>query len=154
MPKTLELAQDFKKRYPATVSWRLKRHSRLIDNNLHRNEEVFYAFGAQWNHKFDMFDTAVFAITNERMIVAQQRVITGYQVISIDPRLFNDIKIDGKIFWGSLKIDTVKEIIDFSNISKKSLFEIKKVITSYVGSKKRAKPELEEDLRVLQNEKR
>ena len=134
MSKTLELCDEFKKKYPATLSWfRVKAHAKLVDKSLHDNEKVIYAFAAQWDeHDGDWFDTAILALTNERIIVAQNRLIAGYRVLSITPRFFNDVSIGAGIIWGTVKIDTVKERIDFTCVSKKAVLEIKKTITTYM----------------------
>ena len=137
--KTLELVNEFSKKYPSTLTWfRVKAHTKLVDKSLHPNEEVLYAFAAQWNeHDGDWFDTAVFALTTERIIVAQNRLVVGFRIASVTPDLYNDISIRSGVIWGSVRIDTVKEQIDFTNISKHALLEIKKVVTSYMQEYKK-----------------
>jgi len=137
--KTLELVNEFSKKYPSTLRWfRVGAHAKLVDKSLHPNEEVLYAFAAQWNeHDGDWFDTAVFALTNERIIVAQNRLVVGFRVASITPDLYNDISVRSGVIWGSVRIDTVKEQIDFTNVSKHALLEIKKVVTSYMQEYKK-----------------
>ena len=39
--------KDFKKRYPLTISWRLKAHSKVAAEHVNDDEEVLYAFAAQ-----------------------------------------------------------------------------------------------------------
>ena len=138
--KTHELVKDFKKRYGATLNWyRTKAHAKLVDKNLGSGEEVIYAFAAQIQEPHGtMFNTAVLALTNKRIIVAQNRLIVGYKVISITPTLYNDITIDGKYFWGSVKIDTVKEVVTLICVSRKALPEIQKIISKYMKEMKQA----------------
>ena len=146
MASTYEIVKDFKKRYPATICWRVNKHSELVDNNLNPNEKVIYAFAAQNNGTHDsIFDTAVLAVTNERLILAQNRILIGYKVTTITPDLYNDLSVNAGIIWGTINIDTVKETIIFSNISKRALSEIQKNITSFmIEAKKRYKKEEKE----------
>ena len=61
---------EFKHRHPATVAWRLKQNSSVIEKHLNPDEEVLYAFAAQKNDSsFDIFGTAVIAITNKRILI-------------------------------------------------------------------------------------
>ena len=133
MASTYELVKKFKSKYPFTICWRTKKHSALVDKSLNPGEEVLFAFAAQNNDTHQsIFDTAVLALTNERIIIAQDRIIIGYRINTITPDLYNDMQISAGIFWGSLTIDTIKETIIFSNISKKALSEIQIKITSFM----------------------
>ena len=40
-------AKEFKKRFPITIAWRIKAHSKVIDMHLNPGEEVQYIFVAQ-----------------------------------------------------------------------------------------------------------
>lgn len=133
MASTYEIVKQFKNKYPGTICWRLKKHAQLVDQNLYPDEEVIYAFAAQNNtsHR-TIFDTAILAMTNKRIIIAQDYLLPGYDVNSITPDLYNDMQINAGIIWGMITIDTIKETIYFSNISKKALPEIQKEITSYM----------------------
>jgi len=142
MSKTLELVNEFSKKYPSTLRWfRVGAHAKLVDKSLHPGEQVLFAFAAQWNeHDGDWFDTAIMALTNERLIIAQNRLLIGFRIVSVTPELFNDVSVRAGVIWGSVTIDTVKEKIDFTNVSKKALLEIKKVVSSYMMEyKKRRK---------------
>lgn len=133
MASTYEIVKKFKYNYPGTICWRIKKHSKLVDQNLYPDEEVRYAFAAQNNTTHgSIFDTAVLAITNKRIIIAQDYVLFGYSLNSITPDLYNDMQIHAGIIWGMITIDTIKETIYFSNISKKALPEIQKEVTSYM----------------------
>ena len=141
MASTYELVKDFKKRYGSTICWRIKKHCALIENNLNPNERVLYAFAAQNNGTHDsIFDTAVLALTSERIIIAQDRIVIGYKVSTITPDLYNDMQVNAGIIWGTITIDTMKEVVVFSNISKRALSEIQKNISSFmIDAKKKYK---------------
>ena len=133
MASTYDLVKKFKQHYSSTICWRLKKHVKLIDNNLNPNEHVLYAFAAQNDLTHgSIFNTAVLAVTNERLIVAQDRIIIGYKVSTVTPDQYNDLQINAGIIWGTITIDTLKETIYFSNISKKALSEIQKNISTYM----------------------
>ena len=51
--------------------------------------------------------------------------------------MFNDLKITSGIIWGKVHIDTVKEFITLSNISKEALIEIETEISSYMMEEKK-----------------
>lgn len=133
MASTYEIVKKFKSKYPGTICWRIKKHAKLVDENLYPDEVVNYAFAAQNNTSHgSIFDTAVLAITNKRLIIAQDYVLIGYDLNSITPDLYNDMQIHAGIIWGMITIDTMKETIYFSNLSKQALPEIQKEITSYM----------------------
>lgn len=133
MASTYEIVKNFKNKYPGTICWRIKKHAKLVDENLYPDEVVNYAFAAQNNTSHgSIFDTAVLAITNKRLIIAQDYVLVGYELNSITPDLYNDMQIHAGIIWGMITIDTMKETIYFSNLSKQALPEIQKEITSYM----------------------
>ena len=133
MASTYEIVKKFKNKYPGTICWRIKKHSKLVDQNLYPDEVVNYAFAAQNNTSHgNIFDTAVLAITNKRLIIAQDYILLGYALNSITPDLYNDMQVHAGIIWGMITIDTIKETIYFSNLSKQALPEIQKEITSYM----------------------
>ena len=108
---------------------------------------MLYAFAAQNNGTHDsIFDTAVLALTSERLIIAQDRIVIGYKVSTITPDLYNDLQVNAGIIWGTVTIDTIKETVIFSNISKRALSEIQRNITSFmIEAKKKYKDREEED---------
>ena len=55
---------------------------------------------------------------------------------SITPDLFNDLKVRSGIIWGKIDIDTVKEFVTFSNVSKRALSEIETKVTSFMMEEK------------------
>lgn len=130
--------KEFKNKYPLTISWRLKSHSKVIDKHLNDGEYIKYAFAAQKNESpFEIFTTYVVALTNKRILVAQKRVFFGYLFTAITPDMFNDLKVRMGIIWGTIKIDTVKERVIFSNIQKSALPEIENSITGYMMKEKK-----------------
>jgi len=134
----------YKKKYPLTIAHRLSKHCDIIEKHLNPGEVVTYAFAGQRNAgRFDIFETCVVAITNERILIGQKRVLWGYFLSSITPDLYNDMQIFSGIIWGNIEIDTVKEVTTLSNISKKALPEIETAITSFMmeAKKKYAKKE-------------
>lgn len=138
MSLTYEKALAYKRKYPMTVAWRIKQHCKIIDKHLNPGEEVIYVFAAQKNNNpFDILTSCVVALTNKRIIIAQKRVIFGYFFTSITPDMYNDLKVSMGIIWGKVYIDTVKEMVIFSNIQRKALNEIETQITEYMMREKR-----------------
>ena len=129
---------EFKHRHPGTVAWRLRLNSSVVERHLNPDEEVLYAFAAQKNDSsFDIFGTAVIAITNKRILIGRKRVVIGYFLNSITPDMFNDLKVHGGLIWGRIYIDTVKEFVTLSNISLSALDEIETNITEYMMEEKK-----------------
>lgn len=121
----------FKSKYPLTVGWRLNKNSRVLLEHLHDDEVIKYAFYAQKNKSsLDVTSTGIVAVTNKRLVIARDRVVIGYFFDSITPEMFNDLKVRSGIIWGKIIIDTIKEIVILSNISKSALVEIEEEITS------------------------
>ena len=138
MNKVYEEALRFKRRYPGTIAWRLKKHCQRIEEHLNPDEEVLYVFTGQKNNKFyDIISTAVFAITNKRLLIANDRLLFGYFLYSITPDMFNDLTVYSGLIWGKVAIDTIKEIVYVSNLSKKSLDEIETKVTEYMMEEKK-----------------
>ena len=124
---------EFKERHPWTIGWRLKQNSSVVEMHLNPDEIVEYAFIAQKNdNPFNIFGSAVIALTNKRILIGRKRVLIGYFLNSITPDMYNDLKISSGIFWGKVYIDTIKEFVTLSNISKEALREIETEISSYM----------------------
>ncbi len=129
---------QFKRRHPFTVGWRLKKNSDIIEMHMNEDEIVKYAFCAQKNdNPLSIIETAVVVITNRRIIIGRKRVVFGYFLDSITPELFNDLKVRSGIFWGKIYIDTAKELVQLSNISKDALMEIETCVTDFMIKEKR-----------------
>ena len=125
--------KNFKRKFPGSVMWRIKAHSKIIEKHLNPGEVVNYAFAGQKNNvPTQIFETCIVAITNKRILIAQKRLFFGYYLNSITPDLYNDMQVVSNIIWGTVVVDTVKETIYISNLSKKSLPEVETAITSFM----------------------
>ena len=92
-----------------------------------------------------MFNTYVVAVTNKRLLLAQKRVLFGYLFISITPDMFNDLTVATGIIWGKVVIDTIKEIITLSNLSKGAVAEIETAITETIMEQKKRYVKMNQD---------
>ena len=127
----------FKEKHPLTIGWRLKKNSEIVERHLNPDEEVLYAFIAQKNDSpLNILSSAVVALTNKRILIGRSRAVIGYFLNSITPDMFNDLTVSSGIIWGKVFIDTVKEFVVLSNISKDALTEIETEITSYMMREK------------------
>lgn len=145
-----QCVMEFKKRYPLTIMWRVRKHCKVIERHLAPNEKVLYAFAAQKNDSATYFlDTAVLCVTSERLLIAQDQILYGYTLTSVTPDMYNDLNIYSGIFWGKICIDTVKEVIYFSNFQKKALPEIESIISMYMIEAKKLYPNKERVSSVL-----
>ena len=99
--RVYKLVCRFKRKYPMTIANCLKRHSIVASSIIDKDEQVLYAFCGQKNDTHGMiFDTCVVVVTDKRLIIGQKRLLWGYQVTTITPELFNDLKIaSGLFFW-------------------------------------------------------
>ena len=130
--------RKFKKKYPMTIAWRLRKNSKIVDMHLNPDEEVKYAFACQKNSSvLDIISTYVVVITNKRMLLGQKRLLFGYFFTSITPDLFNDVKVRMGIIWGSVVVDTVKEEVYLSKIQRCALDEIETNVTEYMMEEKK-----------------
>lgn len=127
----------FKRKYPMTIVFRLRKHAAVVDSILDKDEKILYAFCGQRNddNRF-LFDSCVVALTNKRIIVGEKRIF-GYYIINVRAELFNDLKIRAGLFFGHVEIDTVKENIHISNLDKKSLDEIETMIHRIINDNKK-----------------
>lgn len=133
--------KKFKKKYPITIAWRLRKNVSIIEKHLNQHEEVRYIFTGQKNDKwYDIFSTGVIAITNKRILIGRKRVLFGYALDSVMPYMYNDLNIRAGLIWGKVIIDTIKEEIVFTNIDKASLDEIETNISENMITLKRKYP--------------
>ena len=131
-------AHEFMHKYPGTIAWRLGAHCKVADSHINDDEEVLYAFASQKGpNGLDIISTHVTVVTNKRLVLAQKRLFFGYFYYSITPDMFNDLSIKMGLIWGRVIIDTIKETIILSNISKNALYEIETVMSKYMIQKKR-----------------
>lgn len=129
----------YKKKYKGGITWfRLKKHAAVIEKHLNPGEVVIYAFPGQKNKgPFEWFNTCVVALTNKRILIGQKRVVWGYFLNIITPDLYNDMQVYSGLLWGAINIDTVKEVVTISNLSKKALGEIETQISEYMMKMKK-----------------
>lgn len=137
MEKSIYLkVKEFKKRFPLTIAWNIKKHCKVLENFINPTEEVLYAFCGQRNdNSFDIITSCAVVLTNKRILIGQQRVL-GYIYIAITPDMFNDLNIKTGPIWGSIYIDTIKETVVISNLQKSSLDEIETSISEYMMNEK------------------
>ena len=133
-----ELLLEFKRKYPMTISWRLKQHARIIEKHLNPGEKVLYAFAAQKNdNPLDVITTFAVVLTNKRIMLGSKRVLFGYFFTTITPDMFNDLKVNMGLIWGRIYVDTVKEFVTLSNIDRNALPEIETRITEFMMAEKK-----------------
>ncbi len=153
MAKTYKRILEFKRKYPDTLTFRLRLHCDVIDKHLNPDEEILYAFAGQKNDNFwEIFNTCVVVITNKRIMIGTKRVLWGYFFSSITPDMFNDIEVNSSLIWGNVVIDTIKEVVTISNISKRALPEVETEISSYMMEAKKLYPDRSDEKR--KNEKK
>lgn len=132
-----EKVVSYIKTYPGGIAWRVKKHSKIIEEHLNPGEEIIFIFcGQKALNLLDIFSTCIVTITNKRLLVAQKRLFWGYRLISITPDMYNDLTVYSGILWGRVTIDTVKELIHVSKLSKKALDTIETEITEYMIKEK------------------
>ncbi len=136
--RVYKLVTRFKRKYPMTIANFLKRHAKVAASIVDKDEKIYYAFCGQKNDTHGMiFDTCVVVVTEKRLIIGQKRLLWGYQITTITPELFNDLKISSGLIWGKVEIDTIKEVMFISNLDKKSLDEIETNVNSIMLASKK-----------------
>ncbi len=137
---------DYSKKYPGTIAWRKKAHAQVIEKHLNPGEEVLYAFCCQKGaSSLEIFNTYAVALTNKRILIAQKRVLFGYLFLAITPDMFNDLSIRTGVIWGKACLDTVKEVVVLSNLSKSAVSEIETAITEYMMREKKKYVKIEKE---------
>ena len=130
MNNSYELAKKFMNKFSMTVAWRIKKHCRVIDKHLNSDEKILYIFAGQKNDSYiSIFNTYVVVFTNKRIILATKRVLFGYFFKSITPDMYNDLTIHRGLIWGSITLDTVKEVIHITNVDINALDDIETNVT-------------------------
>lgn len=128
---------EFEKKYPGGISWRLKKHCAVVEEYLNPGEEVQFAFAAQKNEQFyDIFNTCIFCLTNKRILIGKKRLLWGSFLYAITPDLYNDTQIYKGLIWGKVTIDTIKEVVVLSNVSKSGLDIIETTISEFMMREK------------------
>jgi hypothetical protein len=146
MGKVYDQVAMFKAKYPGTITWwRLKKHAKVIEEHINPDETPLYSFAGQKTPEtWDFLSTAVLTVTDKRILVAQDHILTGYTLNSVTPDMYNDLEVYSGILWGRVTIDTVKEKIVFTNIDKKALGEIETEISSRMMEEKKKYGNLKE----------
>lgn len=133
-----ELLKKFTNKFSSSVAWRVKKHCKIIDMHLNPNEKINFIFAGQLDIKpLSLFNTGVIAVTSERLIIAQKKLIVGYKFSSITPDLYNDLTVRSGIIWGTIIIDTVREQVYISDLDKEALPEIETEITMFMQEAKK-----------------
>lgn len=126
-----QLAKNFRSKFPLTIAWRLRANSSIVEKHLNPGETIKYLFVGQKNARFyDVFSTAIVAITNERIVIGRKRVIFGYYFDSVMPYMYNDLNIKAGLIWGKIKLDTLKEEVVITNVDKAALPEVETNIST------------------------
>ena len=139
MGKVYDQVAMFKAKYPGTITWwRLKKHAKVIEDHINPDETPLYSFAGQKTlDTWDFLSTAVLTVTDKRILVGQDHILTGYTLNSVTPDMYNDLEVYSGILWGRVTIDTVKEKIVFTNIDKKALGKIETEISSRMMEEKK-----------------
>ena len=131
-------ARLFRKKYPGSLVFRVRKHAEVIERHLNPGEKANFVFVGQKNDSpFDIFASCVIAITDRRILIGKKRLLWGYFLSAITPDLYNDMQIYQGLIWGSVTIDTVKEEIVITNVSKKGLDEIETRISEFMMEEKK-----------------
>lgn len=138
MKSVYEQVREFKRKFPGTVAFRIKKHSAIIEKHLNPGEKVLYAFCGQKNvQSYMLINSCVVVLTNKRIMIGQKRVLWGYFFTTITPDLYNDLKVTKNLIWSDVEIDTVKENVYLSNIHPDGAVEIETTITEFMMKEKR-----------------
>lgn len=129
---------NFNKKFPGGITWRIKKHAKVVEDYMNPDEKVLYAFCAQKNAKMtEVFNTFAIVITSKRILLGHKRLMWGSFLYSITPDLYNDLKVYKGLFWGKIIIDTVKEEIILTNLPKSGLDEIETTISEFMMEAKK-----------------
>lgn len=138
MGNSYVLVSKFMKKYPLTIAWRLRQHAKIIDKHLNPGEKILYVFAGQKNDRaVDIFNTNIVAFTDKRIMVATKRLLFGYFFKTITPDMYNDLSVNKGIIFGSVVLDTIKEVITITNIDPNALSEIETNITEIMIKQKK-----------------
>lgn len=138
MNDVFKLVKEFKCRFPLTVAFRTRKHSKIIEMHLNPDEKISYVFCGQKNvSSFMLINSCVVALTNKRIMIGQKRLLWGYFFTTITPDLYNDLKVRKNLIWSDVEIDTVKENVYISNLDPAAAIEIETTITDFMMKEKR-----------------
>lgn len=129
---------EFLNKYPFTICFRPKKHSKVLQMHINDDEKVYYCFAGQKTlSRFSLASSCVVVLTSKRILFAKKRIFPGYFYTSITPDMLNDFNINRGILWGYICIDTIKEEIHITNIDPKALKEIEDYLSKYMIEQKR-----------------
>lgn len=132
-----ENCRDFIKKFPRTIAWRIKTHSKIIEEHINDDEVVLFVFAGQKDTKWTLpFYTTVVVFTNKRMLLGRKRSLGRYYYSSITPDMLNDFEIRTNIFFGEVEIDTVKENFRMCCLDKRALPKIEDALSKYLVNEK------------------
>ena len=138
MASLYQKVMSFQRKYPGSIAFRIRRHCEVVEKHLNEGEEILFAFAGQKNENwYTIINSYVVALTNKRLILGRKRVLWGYFFSSVTPDLYNDLLVYQGLIWGKITIDTVKEVIVLSNLSRGSLSSIETSITEFMMKEKR-----------------
>lgn len=139
MGKVYDQVCMYKAKYPKTITWfRLRKHSRVIEEHLNNDEEPLYTFAGQKNdNPLDILSTCVICLTNKRLLIGQDHFLVGYTLNSITPDMFNDLEVYEGILFGKITIDTIKETVIITNLDKSCLSEVQNAISNFMMEEKK-----------------
>lgn len=131
-------AKMFRKKYPGSLVFRVRKHADVIERHLNPGEKPQFTFIGQKNvSPFDITSSCCVVITDRRILIGKKRILWGYFLSAITPDLYNDMQVYQGLVWGKVTIDTVKEEIVISNISKRGLDEIETRISEFMMEQKK-----------------
>lgn len=131
-------AKEFKSKFPRTIAWRLQKHAAVVQKHLHDNEKIQYVFCGQKNVSSLMINkTCIVAITDERLVIGQKRLLWGYFFTTITPDQYNDFKVINNMIWSDILIDTLDEEVYLSNIDPNGAIDAQKHITKFMMEEKK-----------------
>ena len=95
MGKVYDQVTMFKAKYPGTITWwRLKKHAKVVEDHINPDETPLFSFAGQKTPEtWDFMSTAVLTVTDKRIIVGQDHIITGYTLNSVTPDMYNDLEV-------------------------------------------------------------
>ena len=135
--KVYDTCRAFLRKYPFTVAWRIKQHSKVIEQHINDDEVVLFSFAGQKNTNIlQPFFTTVIVFTNKRMLLGIKRFLGRSYYTSITPDMLNDFEIRTNILYGSVEIDTIKEHFIIGCLDKKSLTSIEDALSKYMVNEK------------------
>ena len=96
--RVYKLAKSFHKRYFGTIAFRLKAHSKVIEEHLNPGEKLLYVFCGQkgYSHK-EIFSTCVLAITDNPNEVIEKINNAGGIAVLAHPCCYWTFNLDGFI---------------------------------------------------------